>query len=111
MSFGVGETEAAGLLGDLKALALPLLGVVLAGHAHMDDATDAVKIFRSRTPSGADFARQTGEAAVVVGVKVLPDSVDRVQIGRCGQAQFAAKAILEYPQRRSTRAAMKVLPS
>jgi hypothetical protein len=77
VNFGVNETEAAGLLGDLKALALPLHGVVLAGHA-----------------------------------------LRRVQIGPCGQAQFAAKAILEYPQRRSTRplvcgdwAAMKVLPS
>jgi hypothetical protein len=58
VNFGVNETEAAGLLGDLKALALPLHGVVLAGHALLDEATDAVKIFRSRTPSGADFARR-----------------------------------------------------
>jgi hypothetical protein len=92
----------------------------MADHALMDETRDAGKIFRSRTPSGADFARQTGEAAVVVGDKVLPDSVGGVQIDRCGQAQFAAEAIWEYPTPPKAFepslglgnwAAMKVMPS
>ena len=70
MNFGASETEAASLLGDLKALALPLHDVDVADHALMDEATDAVKIFRSGAPRGENFARRTGEAAVVVGEKV-----------------------------------------
>lgn len=70
MNFGSGESEAAGLLGDLEALTLPLHDVVVADHALVDEATDAVQILRSRTPSVEDFARRTGEAAVVVGDKV-----------------------------------------
>jgi hypothetical protein len=70
----------------VKALALPLRDVVVADHGLMEEATDAVKIFRSRTPSGENFARRTDEAAVVVGGKVSQGSVGGVQIGRSGEA-------------------------
>ncbi|MGC1373998.1 MAG: hypothetical protein WA824_17825 [Candidatus Sulfotelmatobacter sp.] len=56
MDFGPGEAEALALLGDLKALALPLDDVVVAHHALVNDAADAVQIFRSRTPGGAGWA-------------------------------------------------------
>jgi hypothetical protein len=95
-NFGSSKAEAAGLLGDLKALALPLHDVVVADHALMNEATDAVKIFRSGTPSGADFAWGPSEAAVVVGDEVAQDGVGGIQIGRSGEAEFAGEAILQY---------------
>ena len=85
-------------MGDLKALALPLYDVVVADHALMDEATDAVKILRSRTPSGGDLARRTGEAAVVVGDKVSQDSVGGVQIGGLGEAQSLVRRSWRTPR-------------
>ncbi len=67
VDFGSGKAEALALLGDLKALAVPLHDVVVADHALVDEAADAVEIFRSRTPGGLQVARSAGEAAIVVG--------------------------------------------
>ena len=97
MNFGAGEAEAAGLLGDLKALALPLHDVVVADHALMDEATDAVQIFRGGTPGGEEVAGRTGEATVVVGNKTGQDGIGRVQIGGASQAEFAGETVLEHP--------------
>src|SRR6058998_2197256 len=69
-NFGARKAEAAGLLGDLQALAFPLHDVVIADHALMDEATDAVQIAGSRAPSGGGFARRAGEAAIVIGDEV-----------------------------------------
>jgi len=91
-----------GMLGDLKALAFPLDDVVVPDYVPMTEVTDAIKIFWSRTPSGGDLARLTGEAAVVVGGEPTQDSIGGVDVGGVGQAQFAGEAILEYAQRGST---------
>src|SRR5258707_3418902 len=61
--FGSGKAEAAGLLGGLEALALPLHDVVVADDTFMNEANDAIQILRSRTPSGRSRTRRPGEAA------------------------------------------------
>ena len=96
MDFGSGKGEALPLLGDLEALSLPLHDVVVADHALVDEATDAVKIFRGRPPSGLQVARAAGEAAVVVGNEALQHEVGGVQIASLGQTEFAGEAILQY---------------
>jgi hypothetical protein len=96
VNLGSGEGEAAGLLEDLEALSFPLHDVVMADHAWVDEAADAVKILGSRTPEGWDFARETSEAAVVVGDKDSQHGVGGVQIASLSQAKFAGKAILQH---------------
>ena len=60
LHFGAGEAEAACLLGNLKAAALPLHDVVVANDAFMDEAADAVESFRSRAPGGVQFRGAAG---------------------------------------------------
>ena len=96
MDFGSGEAEALALLGDLEALTVPLHDVVVADHARMNEAADAVEIFRSRTPSGLHFAGTAGEAAVVVGEEKAQHGIGGVQIAGLSQTKLAAQAILEH---------------
>src|SRR5258707_7746182 len=94
--FGSGKAEAAGLLGDLEALALPLHDVVVADDTFMNEANDAIQILRSRTPSGRSRTRRPGEAAVVVGEEGTQNGIGGIQINGASQAQFAAEAILQH---------------
>src|SRR5580700_4547935 len=64
VDFGSGKAEALALLRDLEALAVPLHDVVVADHALMDEAADAVEILRRRSPGVLHFAGTAGEAAV-----------------------------------------------
>src|SRR5438270_3724815 len=91
-----GEAEALSLLRDLEALAIPLHDVVVADHALMNEAADAVEIFRSRTPCGLHFPRTADEAAVVVREENTQHGVGGVQVTGLGQAKFAAQAILKH---------------
>ncbi len=91
MDFGPGEAEALALLGDLKALALPLDDVVVAHHALVNEAADAVQIFRSRTPGSWHFAGAVSEAAVVVGKEGAEHGVGGIQIAGLSQAQKSAQ--------------------
>ena len=84
LDFGSGKAEALALLGDLEALAVPLHDVVVADDAFVDEAADAVEIFRSRAPGGLRFARAAGEAAVVVGEEAAQHGVGGVQIASAG---------------------------
>ncbi len=90
VNFGSGKAEALSLLGDLEALSLPLDDVVVADDTLMDEATDAVEIFRCRPPGGLHIARPAGEAAVVVGEEETKHDVGGVQIGSLSEAQLAA---------------------
>ncbi len=96
MDFGSGEAEALALLGDLEALTVPLHDVVVADHALVNEAADAVEIFRSRTPSGLHFTRTAGEAAVIVGEEKAQHGIGGVQIAGLSQTKLAAQAILEH---------------
>ena len=60
MDFGARKAEALSLLGDLEALAFPLHDVVVADHALMNEAADAVEIFWRRTPCGLGFTLPLG---------------------------------------------------
>ena len=57
LDFGSGKAETLTLLRDLKTLAFPLHDVVVADHAFVDEAADAVEIFRGGTPCGLHFRR------------------------------------------------------
>ncbi len=96
LHFGSGEAEAASLLGDLEAAALPLHDVVVADDAFMHEAADTVEIIRSRAPCGLALARRPGEAAVVVGDELAQHGVGGVEVLGLGEAQFAGEAILEH---------------
>ena len=96
VNFGSGKAEASALLGDLEALALPLDNVVVADHALVNEAADAIEIFLSRAPGGLHFAGAAGKAAVVVGEKDAQHGVGGVQIGGLSQAKLAGEAILEH---------------
>ena len=96
MDFGSGKAEALSLLGDLEALALPLHDVVVADHALVDEAADAIQVFGRGAPCGLLFSRAAGEAAVVVGKKAAQDSIGGVQIASLSQAELAGKTILEH---------------
>jgi hypothetical protein len=61
MDFGSGKAEALSLLGELETLSLPLHDVVVADHALVDKAADAVQMFESRTP-GQESRRLLGMA-------------------------------------------------
>src|SRR5258707_7107342 len=91
--FGSGKAEAAGLLGDLEALALPLHDVVVADDTFMNEANDAIQILRSRTPSGRSRTRRPGEAAAVVGEGGTPDGLGGNPIQRARPAQVATQAV------------------
>ena len=67
LNFGSGKAEALALLRDLETLALPLHDVVVADDALMNEAADAVEVFRRGAPGGLHVAGSAGEAAVVVG--------------------------------------------
>ena len=96
VDFGSREAEALPLLRDLKALAVPLHDVVVADHALMDKAADAIQIFGSRAPCGLHGAGSAGEAAVVVRRENAQQGVGGVQITRLRETQFAAQTILEH---------------
>lgn len=96
MDFGAGEAEALALLGDLEALAVPLHDVVVADHAFMNEAADAVKIFWCRTPCGLGLTGRAGEAAVVVGDEYAQHGVGGIQMASLSQAQLAAQTILKH---------------
>ncbi len=96
MNFGAGEAVALALLGDLKALAVPLHDVVVADHAFMNEAADAVEIFWRWTPCGLGFTGAAGEAAVVVGDEYAQHGVGGIQIASLNQAQLAAQTILKH---------------
>ncbi len=96
VNFGSGEAEALCLLRDLKALALPLHDVVVADHALVDEAADAVEIFWRRTPCDLGFTRAAGKAAVVVCHENAQHGVGGVQIACLSQAEFAGEAILKH---------------
>src|SRR5256885_4745558 len=96
MNFGAGEAEALSLLWDLKALALPLHDVVVADHALVNEAADAVEVVRGRAPCSLAFTRTAGEAAVVVGHKDSQHGVGGSQIAGLSQAKFTAQTILQY---------------
>lgn len=97
LNLGASEAEAAGLLGDLKALAFPLHDIVVADDALMNEATDAVEIVRGRAPSEIGLACRPSKATVVVDDEWVQDQVGGVQIGGTGQAEFAGESILQYP--------------
>ena len=96
LNLGARETEAAGLLGDLKALAFPLHDIVVADDTLMNEATDAVEIVRGGAPGGIGLARRPGKTTVVIDDERLQDQVGGVQIGGTGQTEFAGESILQY---------------
>ena len=96
VDFGSGKAEALALLGDLEALAVPLHDVVVADHALMNEAADAVEIFWRRAPCSLGFAGTARESAVVVGDEKAQDGVGGIQIAGLSQAEFAGKAVLKY---------------
>ena len=96
MDLGAGEAEAAALGRNVEATALPLHDVVVADHAGMNEAADAVQMVRGGAPGGCGFPRTTGEAAVVVGDKASQDGIGRVQVASLRQTEFAAEAILQH---------------
>ncbi len=96
LNFGAGKAEALALLRDLEALTLPLHDVVVTDHALMNEAADAVQIFRGRTPGGLHFAGPAGEAAVEVGDEDAQHGVGGIEIVGLSEAEFAAQTILEH---------------
>ncbi len=96
VDFRSGKREALSLLGDLKTLTFPLHDVVVADHALVDEAADAIQVFGRGAPCGLLFSRAAGEAAVVVGKKAAQDSIGGVQIASLSQAELAGKTILEH---------------
>ena len=95
LDFSAGEAEAAGLLGDLEAAALPLHDVVVADDAFVHEAADAVEAVRRGPPSGLHFAGFFSETAVVVGEELAQDGVGGVEVSSLGKAEFTAQAILQ----------------
>src|SRR5271154_3885050 len=96
VDFGSGKAEALSLLGDLEALALPLDDVVVADHALMNEAADAVQVFRRGAPRGLCFAGTAGEAAVVVRHENAQHGVGGIEIAGLSQAGVAAQKILQH---------------
>jgi len=96
VDLGTGEAEALSLLWDLEALAVPLHDVVVADHALMNEAADAIQVFGGGTPCGLHFTRPAGEAAVVVGEKEAEHGVGGVQIAGLRQTELAGEAVLEH---------------
>src|SRR6202045_5561593 len=62
VDLGTGEAEALSLLWDLEALAVPLHDVVVADHALMNEAADAIQVFGGGTPCGLHFTRPAAGA-------------------------------------------------
>jgi len=89
------EAEALALLRDLEALAFPLHDVVVTDDALVNEAADAVQIFRGGAPGGLHITRPAGEAAVEVGDESAQHGVGGVQIAGLSEAQLAAQTILE----------------
>ncbi len=96
VDFGTGKAKALALRRDLEALAVPLHDVVVTDQALMNEAADAVEIFRSWTPCALHCAGSAGEAAVVVSHENAQHGVGGVEIAGLSQAQLAAQAILEH---------------
>src|SRR5271169_120591 len=90
------EAEALALLRDLEALAFPLHDVVVTDNALVNEAADAVQIFRGGAPGGLHITRPTGEAAVEVGDESAQHGVGGIQIAGLSEAQLAAQTILQY---------------
>src|SRR5258707_5079049 len=89
---GSGKAEAAGLVGNLEALALPLHDVVVADDTFMNEANDAIQILRSRTPSGRSRTRRPGEAAGGVGEGGTQNGLCGIPINRASQSHGAREA-------------------
>src|SRR5258708_27636687 len=66
--FGSGKAEAAGLLGGLEAVALPLHDVVVSDDTFMKEGNEAIQVFRSPTPRGRSRTPRPGATAGVVRV-------------------------------------------
>src|ERR1700741_566331 len=96
VDFGPSEGEALSLRRDLEELAFPLHDVVVADHALVDEAADAVQVFGRWAPCGLHFARAASETAVVVGNENAQHGVGGIQIASLSQAEFAGEAILEH---------------
>src|ERR1700682_1002456 len=75
LHFCPGEAEAVWLGRDLEAASVPLHDIVVADAALVMEAADAIKVFRSGTPSLFRIARCATEAAVVVGQEAAKDLV------------------------------------
>ena len=69
--------------------------IVVADHAIVAEAVDAVEVLGSGTSSFIHPARGAAEAPVVVGKESAEDLVGGVHIGGAGEAQFAGESILE----------------
>jgi len=95
MDFSSGKAEALALLRDLETLTLPLDDVVVADHALMEEATDAVQVLGSRTPGSLHLARPASEAAIVVGQEETEHGVGGIQMASLSQTELAGEAILE----------------
>ena len=95
VDFGSRKAEALPLLRNLEALALPLHDVVVAHHALVDEAADALQILGCGAPGSLHFAGAASEAAVVVGAKDAQHGVGGVQITSLSQAEFAGETVLE----------------
>jgi hypothetical protein len=96
VNFSSGKAEALSLPRDLEALSSPLHDVVVADHALVDEAADALQTFGRRAPCGLQFARAAGEAAVIVGEKEAQHGIGGIQIASLSQAEFAGETILEH---------------
>src|SRR6202035_4611702 len=95
LHFGPREAEALRLGRDLEAASVPLHDIVVADAALVMKAADAIKVFRSGTPSLFRIARCATEAAVAVGQEAAKDLVGGSEIGGPGQTKFAGEAILK----------------
>jgi hypothetical protein len=67
LNFGAGETEAFGLGRDLETVTVPLYDVVVADAAFVQEAADAIEVFRSQAPSLFGVPRSATEAAIIIG--------------------------------------------
>jgi hypothetical protein len=90
------KAEALALLRDLEALSFPLHDVVVTDDALVNEAADAIQIFRRGAPCGLHVTRPTGEAAVEVGDESAQYRVGGVQIASLSEAQLAAQTILQH---------------
>ena len=82
--------------GIWQAPALPLHDVIVADHARVDEAADAVQILRGGAPCGVHFAGPASEAAVLIGHENAQHGVGGIQMASLSQTKFAAEAVLEH---------------
>src|ERR1700686_5295748 len=94
LNSGPSKAEAVRLGRDLEAASVPLHDIVVADAALVMKAADALKVFRSGTPSLFRISRVATEAAVVVGQESSKDRVRASKIFCPVQPKFAGEAIL-----------------